>query len=56
MIFSDVRFSPQMPAFPLWLDRRPTPQTPAADPAAPLWWDRAAIEQLFGLRRRQAIR
>jgi hypothetical protein len=44
-----------MPAHPLWLDRLPALQAQVADDSAPFWWDRAAIEQLFGLRRRQAI-
>jgi hypothetical protein len=55
MIFSDVRFFPKMPASPLWLARLPELKTKVADARAPLWWDRAAIEPLFGLRRRQAI-
>jgi hypothetical protein len=44
-----------MPAHPLWLTHLPTLQAQVAERTAPLWWDRAAIEQLFGVRRRQAI-
>jgi hypothetical protein len=44
-----------MPAQPLWLDRLPEILTQVAAADAPLWWDRAAIEKLFGLRRRRAI-
>jgi hypothetical protein len=44
-----------MPAQPLWLARLPEILTQVAAPDAPLWWDRAAVEKLFGLRRRRAI-
>jgi hypothetical protein len=44
-----------MPAQPLWLARLPAILSQIAAPDAPLWWDRAAVEQLFGLRRRRAI-
>ena len=44
-----------MPAHPLWLDRLAALQAQVADDSAPVWWDRVAIEQLFGLRCRQAI-
>jgi hypothetical protein len=44
-----------MPASPLWLARLPELQAQVADARTPLWWDRAAIQPLFGLRRRQAI-
>jgi hypothetical protein len=44
-----------MPAQPLWLDRLPEILNQVAAPDAPLWWDRAAVEKLFGLRRRRAI-
>jgi hypothetical protein len=44
-----------MPAQPLWLARLPAILIQVAAPDAPLWWDRAAVEKLFGLRRRRAI-
>lgn len=44
-----------MSANPLWLDRLPVLRAQVAHPAAPPWWHRAAIEQLFGLRPRQAM-
>lgn len=45
-----------MPAEPSWIQRLPDLITQVSDPDAPSWWDRSAIETLFRLRRRQAIK
>jgi hypothetical protein len=45
-----------MPAQPSWHHRVPQILAILSDPACPPFFDRPAIETLFGLRRRQAIR
>ncbi len=45
-----------MPAQPSWHLRVPQIQAALASPASPPFFDRPAVEKLFGLRRRQAIR
>jgi hypothetical protein len=45
-----------MPAQPSWHLRVPEIRAALTSPASPPFLDRPAIEQLFGLRRRQAIR
>ena len=45
-----------MPAQPSWHLRVPEIRAALASPASPPFLDRPAIEKLFGLRRRQAIR
>ncbi len=47
---------PNMPAQPSWHLRVPEIRVALSDSAAPPFLDRPAIEQLFGLGRRQAIR
>lgn len=44
-----------MPDHPTWLERIPTVLEKLERPDAPPFLDRAAIEKLFGVRRRQAI-
>ena len=44
-----------MPDYPSWIERVPHIRATLEAPTAPPFLDRAAIEQLFGLRRRQAI-
>ena len=44
-----------MPDYPSWIERVPQIRATLQAPAAPPFLDRAAVEQLFGLRRRQAI-
>ena len=45
-----------MPAQPSWHLRVPQIRAALSSPASPPFFDRPAIEKLFGLRRRQAIR
>jgi hypothetical protein len=45
-----------MPKLPLWYLRLPEILTQLRVPGAPPFLDRPAVEKLFGLRRRQAIR
>src|SRR5437870_10420459 len=45
-----------MPAQPSWHLRVPEIRAALGSPASPPFLDRPAIEKLFGLRRRQAIR
>ena len=45
-----------MPAQPFWHLRVPEIRAALSSPASPPFLDRPAIEKLFGLRRRQAIR
>ena len=44
-----------MPDYPSWIERVPQIRATLLAPSAPPFLDRAAVEQLFGLRRRQAI-